>query len=177
MSCLLYPILDGVGTEEIPAHPDAEDERNHESARSLDGDSSLPRATSDRSVTKGSRKLRHNGPRSSRSRASVPRAPGQVQFRNEGGPTVEKSASTWLTADEAAERTRFGAVTIQRACRRGEIPGAKKRNGQWRIPERGLDAWMMAGESGAPGLQGSVSARGHGSASKGSFRDLIGAGK
>jgi hypothetical protein len=54
----------------------------------------------------------------------------------------------WLTADETAERSRFCRVTIQRACRAGQIPGARKRNGRWRIPEWGLDAWMMEAPNG-----------------------------
>jgi hypothetical protein len=50
-----------------------------------------------------------------------------------------------LTPEQAAERTQLCPATIRRLCVRGEIPGATKLAGRWRIPEDGYAQWIVSG--------------------------------
>lgn len=44
------------------------------------------------------------------------------------------AAATWLTTAQAAEALRFTDCTIMDMCKRGDIKGAEKVRGIWRIP-------------------------------------------
>jgi Helix-turn-helix domain len=47
-----------------------------------------------------------------------------------------------LTAQEVARSARLVPETVQRACKRGEIPGAFKLANRWRIPREGYLEWI-----------------------------------
>ena len=56
----------------------------------------------------------------------------------------EPGEGRWLTTEEAAAIAGFKPVTIRRACCRGEIPGAEKVRGEWRIPEGATGEWVRS---------------------------------
>lgn len=49
---------------------------------------------------------------------------------------------TWLTVAEA--ESKFGAprATVTKACRRGEIVGARKQANRWVFPQNSLSQWL-----------------------------------
>jgi excisionase family DNA binding protein len=51
-----------------------------------------------------------------------------------------------LTPEQAADLLQVNVVTIRRRCARGEIPGATKSPGQWRIPEQAFLDWLAQGQ-------------------------------
>lgn len=60
----------------------------------------------------------------------------------------------WISPEEFAGRTPFGAITIRRACARGEIPGAVKKCGRWCIPEGAELNWLERDSCPAPRYTG-----------------------
>ena len=64
------------------------------------------------------------------------------EYMNEPLMPVEKIVeginTTYLTAEEMAEKTGQSVDTVRRDCRRGLHPGAEKTNGKWMIPYSGM---------------------------------------
>lgn len=52
--------------------------------------------------------------------------------------------STLLKVQELATRLRVKRKTAERMCRRGEFPNALKVNGDWRVPESDVDAYLAS---------------------------------
>jgi excisionase family DNA binding protein len=90
---------------------------------------------------------RHGAPRTrARHRRSVVEtvASGQADGVLMGAEVI--ATAQFLTPEQIAERTQLCAATIRRLCARGEIPGATKLVGQWRIPEDGYMQWVSSGQ-------------------------------
>ena len=64
--------------------------------------------------------------------------------------TAPGAIARWVSAEQVADRTPFEAVTIRRACSRGEIPGAVKKCGRWCIPEGAELIWLQRETPAAP---------------------------
>lgn len=81
---------------------------------------------------------------------------------------------THLTPEQAAEALQVSVITIRRKCAAGEIPGATKATGHWRIPEQGFHQWLESGQvRESPGVAIPQST-GRVSGSRRKFRSLVG---
>lgn len=75
---------------------------------------------------------------------SSPRAPSTPR-RTLGIMGDTSTNSAYATPAEVAERFSISRVTVYRMCDRGELAGAIRVGGQWRIPRETLDR-IAAGE-------------------------------
>lgn len=51
----------------------------------------------------------------------------------------------FLTVREICELLRIGERTVYEMCRTGNLPGAVKVGGQWRVERTAFEAWLRRG--------------------------------
>ena len=60
------------------------------------------------------------------------------------------SAPEYLTLQEAAALLRIGERTAYTRCRSGQLPGAAKVGGRWRVDRATLESWLRRGGDAPP---------------------------
>ncbi len=65
----------------------------------------------------------------------------------------------WMTLDEAAAEAGASAATVYAAMRRGEIPGLRTADGQWRVGRVAVAEWDGPSKGGRPEIGPAVSLR------------------
>ena len=69
----------------------------------------------------------------------------------------------YLTIQEVCALLRLSERTIYRMCREGDLPGAAKVGGSWRVRRANLEAWLAAGGEAPASPQSPVGAESTGS--------------
>ena len=60
-------------------------------------------------------------------------------------PTPEAKLPEYLTIHETAQLLRLGQRVVYEKLRNGQIPGAAKAGGKWRVDRQKVIDWMAAG--------------------------------